>query len=42
MNYFEAARMIQAKIGAQQDLKDLIQARLYFHSKGPLEKSAKH
>ena len=38
VNYF-AARMIQTKIGAQQDFKHLIQVRLYFHSREPLKKS---
>ena len=37
MNYFEAARMIQTKIGAQQDFKHLILACLYFHSREPFK-----
>ena len=40
--YFEAARIIQIKIRAQQDLKYLVQIRFYFHSREPLKKSAKH
>ena len=36
-NYFEAARMIQTKIGAEKNFKHLIQVRLYFHSKKPLK-----
>ena len=42
VNYFEAACMIQTKMGAQQDFKHLIQVSLYFHSKEPLKKSTKH
>ena len=37
MNYFEATRMIQIKIGAQQDFRHLIQVRLYLHSREPLK-----
>ena len=37
-NQNEAARMIQTKIGAQQDFKHLIQVCLYFHSREPLKK----
>ena len=36
--YFEAARMIQTKIGAQQDSNHLIQVCLYFHSRQPRKK----
>ena len=42
VNYFEATRMIQSKIGAQQDFKHMMQVRLYFHSREPLKKSSKH
>ena len=41
VNYFEAARMIQTKIGVQQHLKYLIQVRFYFHPREPLKKSPK-
>ena len=41
-NYFKAARMIQAKIGAQEDFKHLIQVRLCFHPRKPLKKSVKY
>ena len=37
MNYFKAARMIQTKIGAQQDSSHSIQVCLYFHSRKPLK-----
>ena len=33
----EASRMIQTKIGAQQNFKHLIQVHLYFHSREPLK-----
>ena len=42
VNYFENARMIQTKTGAQQHFKHLIQVRLHFHSREPLKNSAKH
>ena len=42
VKYFEAAPMIQTKIGAQQDFTHLIQVRLYFHSREPSKNSAKH
>ena len=38
VNYFEAARMIQTKKGAQQDL---IKVRLYFHSRELLKQSTR-
>ena len=41
VNYFEAARMIQTKIGAQQDFKHLIRVRFYFHPRKPLKKLRK-
>ena len=37
VNYFEAAHMIQMKIGAQQDFKHLMQVGLHFHSREPLK-----
>ena len=42
VNYFEAVPVIQAKIGAQQQLKHLIQVCFYFHPREPLKKYAKH
>ena len=39
LNYFEAARIIQTKKGAQQDL---IKVRLYFLSRELLTQSSKH
>ena len=40
MNCFEAARMIQTKIGAQQDFKHLIQVDFYFYSIETLKKNS--
>ena len=42
VNYFEAALLIQTKIGAQQDFKHLMQVSFYFHYREPLKSSAKH
>ena len=38
VNYFQTARMIQTKIGAQQGFKHLIQVWFYFHSREPIKK----
>ena len=37
-NYFKDARVIQTKIGAQQDFEHLMQIRLYFYSREPIKK----
>ena len=37
VNYFELVRMIQTKIGIQQNFKHLIQVRFYFQSREPLK-----
>ena len=39
MNYFEAAFLIQTKIGAQQNFKHLIHVHFSFHSREPLKKN---